>query len=109
MSRLLVVNVRHEPYKSDPSLYVYVGRAGKGQDGTFGNPFRKEDYPKTCLKLYRDYLRKRCLEDGWFYMAVMKLGEQDKPLGCFCVKKDGSGECHAKILADFVEKGGLEA
>ena len=29
-----VVNIRKEAYD------VYIGRAGKGQDGYFGNPFR---------------------------------------------------------------------
>ena len=33
-----VVNIRKEAYD------VYIGRAGKGQDGYFGNPFRlKQD------------------------------------------------------------------
>ncbi len=105
-----VVNIRHEPYASDPSLYVYVGRAGKGQDGYFGNPHTlgkpcrecggKVHGRAECLALFSRYFRERVENDGEFYSRVVALA--GKTLGCFCVKKDGSGDCHAKIIADFV-------
>lgn len=101
---LRVVNIRHKPWCEDPTSYVYCGRPGKGLSGQFGNPYSREAYGDECLELFRDYLRHRAHNDGPFYHALMKLAEQDKPLGCFCVRKDGSGKCHAKIIAAFVEE-----
>lgn len=50
-----VVNLRHEPYD------VYIGCAGHGQDGYFGNPFpltREADRPAVIEK-YRQYFSDR--------------------------------------------------
>lgn len=46
-----VVNIRKEAYD------VYIGRAGKGQDGYFGNPFRlKQDMDRGgTLAGFREY------------------------------------------------------
>ena len=93
------VNIRHEPYKSDRSLYVYCGRAGHGEEGYFGNPFQK-DFTFNGLdafKLYEYYLAGRCEIDDEFKLKV--AGLYGKTLGCFCVNAKGEGKCHAKSLA----------
>ena len=117
-TRTRVVNIRHEPYQSDPSLYVYVGRAGHGKDGTFGNPHPLgvhsqcmecfiEDFPPVfhdgpgCLAAFRSYFLERVKKDTAFRARVLAL--RGRALGCFCVRKDGSGECHAKIIAEWVD------
>ena len=50
-----VVNIRKEAYD------VYIGRAGKGQDGYFGNPFRlKQDMDRGgTLAGFREYFYRR--------------------------------------------------
>lgn len=54
-----VVNLRKEDYD------VYIGRAGKGQEGYFGNPFRI-DFNETregSIEKYRRYFYERIKND----------------------------------------------
>jgi hypothetical protein len=84
---------------ADPQ-YVYIGRAGKGMSGDFGNPIvleRESDRDKV-LQEYRIYLEKRVEEDVDFRTKVMDL--RDKTLVCFCKPKP----CHGDILVEMVEK-----
>ena len=93
-----VVNLYKEPYD------VYIGRAGKGKSGYFGNPILKgkrclycgmiHDESGTTLDCYRDYLNKRIKEDAEFKANVKAL--KGKILGCFCKPKP----CHGDILAE---------
>ena len=88
------VNLRTEKYD------IYIGRAGHGQEGLFGNPFRVGIHGARgeCVKLFRD----------WFYsehpraVDMRKLvQERIKPndrLGCFCKPN----ACHGDIIAEFV-------
>lgn len=97
-----VVNIRLHDYD------VYMGRAGKGHDGYFGNPHRRVDGPPgSTLDAFRDYFFERVEEDPEFRARVMAL--RGKRLGCFCVDKPwlpgtpGMFFCHAQIIAQFIE------
>lgn len=91
------VNLRNEKYT------VYVGRAGRGQHGMFGNPF----------VVGRDGERGECVRKfaAWFYSSdpdatYMRdmVRTHIKPtdvLGCFC--KPAS--CHGDIIAAYVNAG----
>lgn len=91
-----VVNLHKEYYE------VYIGRAGKGQDGYFGNPVRIGYKCPVCssvhssggdtLPCYEKYLRDRLFHDETFRLSVKNL--LGKVLGCFCKPKP----CHGDIL-----------
>ena len=108
-----LVNIRYAPsnWQANPD-YVYIGRAGKGQDGYFGNPFVLEKgMPRgATLQFYRSYLTKRLSEDAEFKRRVLEL--QGKTLVCFCAPKegldihDGTDEnyiCHGQILVAMLD------
>lgn len=104
-----VVNIYHKvPYD------VYVGRAGKGQDGYFGNPSRvdttcpecKERHtkPGETLSCFKRYFERRLQDDPVFAYKVSQL--RGKTLACFCRPKDGfKGQlrCHAQIIAAYLD------
>lgn len=88
-----VVNIRTDKYE------VYIGRAGKGKDGYFGNPFHLEDEEdrERILVLYKDYFNIRIEEDEEFKNKVEGL--KGKTLGCFCKPK----LCHGDIIVEYLE------
>lgn len=93
-----VVNLRHETYD------VYVGRAGKGQGGTFGNPYTVQEYAERALPMFEAYFKERIGVDPAFREAVLAL--KDKRLGCFCRPKSGfrgKYRCHAQFLAAWLD------
>jgi len=88
------VNIRCSDYD------VYIGRAGKGQDGYFGNPFRLragEDRSAT-IQRYRKYFYERLETDPEFKCRVHEL--KDKTLGCFCKPYP----CHGDVIAEYLNK-----
>ena len=86
-----VVNLRRGEFD------VYIGRAGKGQDGYFGNPFRVGQVPREqVLNRFRMYFETRLATDPEFKRRV--LGLRGKRLGCFCKPAD----CHGDIIAAWV-------
>ena len=90
-----VVNLRKEPYD------VYIGRAGHGLDGYFGNPYplpvgADQVARDECLKKYKRYFWKRVRTDPEFYERVMAL--EGKTLGCFCKPKT----CHGDVIVAFL-------
>ena len=99
--RTRVVNLRKEPYD------IYIGRAGKGQDGYFGNPIARGKSCPVCGKIhlaagdtipcYECYFKRRIKEDEKFFRRIMELG--GKTLGCFC--KPGPG--HGDVIAFYVD------
>jgi len=107
-----VVNLNHRPA---PKYDIYVGRQGRGQSGYFGNPHqigecrscvakfkvKTEHTPDECLALYEAYFFERVANDGEFRTGLMKL--RGKVLACFCVKRDGTGRCHALVIARFLD------
>jgi hypothetical protein len=87
------VNLRKEEYD------VYIGRAGHGQDGYFGNPFplRPNESRGSTLEKYREYFYNRLKKDPEFLKRVLELkGER---LGCFCKPQP----CHGDIIAEWLD------
>lgn len=93
-----VVNIRIYP----GSDYVYIGRAGNGQDGYFGNPVVVGKPCPECgsihsergqtLPCFETYARRRMWEDDIYASRVRSL--KGKKLGCFC----WPAPCHGNIL-----------
>lgn len=87
-----VVNLRRDEYD------VYIGRAGRGQDGYFGNPYRvgiDGTGPEVLGKFKRLFLDK--IEGNpEFKRRVLEL--KGKRLGCFCKPNP----CHGDIIAAWV-------
>ena len=93
MEKTTVVNVRRSKYD------VYMGRAGHGHDGYFGNPFSigiDGDRDKV-IALYREYFYKRLRIDPEFAARIEEL--RDTRLGCYCKPKD----CHCDIIVEYLE------
>ena len=81
---------------------VYVGRAGRGDDGYFGNPFplgRGEDRGSSLVK-YKAYFDQRVLVDEEFKARVLAL--KGKRLVCFCKPH----ACHGDVIAMWVDAQG---
>lgn len=97
-----VVNLRHAAYD------VYIGRAGRGADGYFGNPYRVGYKCARCGRLhlsgsetmscFRGYFYERLARDDAFRTRVLQL--KGKKLGCFC-KPDA---CHGDVIVEYLEK-----
>lgn len=97
-----VANMRRgEPYD------VYVGRAGRGMTGLFGNPYKVGEFCQRCrqrhesggetLPCFRAYFEERVKYDRAFRLQVLRL--RGKTLGCFCVPQP----CHAVIIAEWID------
>ena len=92
-----VVNLRKERYT------VYIGRAGNGLDGFFGNPVKLNSTCPICkgmhetrgstLGCYEQYLRTKLVSSISFTRRFEALTNEDI-LGCFC-KPDA---CHGDIM-----------
>lgn len=87
-----VVNLKESSYD------VYIGRAGKGQDGYFGNPFRLiiERHRLAVLEQYKAYFYERINTDPEFKRRILEL--KGKRLGCFCKPK----ACHGDVIAEYL-------
>lgn len=79
---------------------MYIGRAGKGQDGYFGNPFRlKQDMIRGgTLAGFREYFYRRLMNDAEYRRRVHEL--QGKTLGCFCKPHP----CHGDIIKEYLDR-----
>lgn len=88
-----IVNIRQENYD------IYIGRAGKGQDGYFGNPIRlNANEPRgATLERYEAYFYKRLKEDKEFRGRIHAL--KGKILGCFCKPHP----CHGDIIKKYLD------
>lgn len=86
----IVVNLRAKPYD------VYIGRAGKGFDGYFGNPYRVEIHGDKAISLFKKYFISRLNSDLDFRRRVLEL--RGKRLGCFCKPRP----CHGDIIAEWI-------
>lgn len=91
-----VVNLRKEPYD------VYIGRAGKGQGGYFGNPFTlmgsSDQERHMVLVQYRLWFEVKIKTDPEFKQRIQSL--KGKRLGCFCKPK----ACHGDVIAEYLNK-----
>jgi len=89
-----VVNLFKEPYD------VYIGRAGKGKSGYFGNPIplkKGEERGSTLLK-FREYFENRIKTDPEFKQNILSL--HGKTLGCFCSPQ----ACHGGIIVEYINQ-----
>jgi hypothetical protein len=92
-SKTTVANLRREPYD------VYIGRAGHGQDGYFGNPIRlgRKNTREDVLHQYAKWFAERVRTDADFRRRVLAL--RGKRLGCFCKPL----ACHGDVIAVWVD------
>lgn len=96
-----VIHIRDAPYDwpNNPQ-YVYIGRAGQGFSGVFGNPFKTIDHRvkgayfsrEESLRLYSEWLDSRIAYDKDFRKKVKGL--YNKTLVCFCKPR----ACHGDYL-----------
>lgn len=78
---------------------VYIGRAGKGLDGYFGNPFMLgSESREVVLDRYREWAKDRIYRDPEFRARVKAL--HGKRLFCFCAPLG----CHGDILETLARK-----
>ena len=101
MSATRVVNLHHSVYD------VYIGRAGKGVEGLFGNPCRVGSRCPECRAYHEDggstlpcferYFLHRVEHDRDFRKAVLSL--KGLRLGCFCHPKP----CHGNIISTWID------
>lgn len=106
-----VVNIKrlplHDQFDMRPGD-VYIGRAGHGKTGTFGNPFvvgkmcsrchRYHATRESTLPCYEAYLNERAEKDSNFRAELLNL--RNKRLGCFC-KPDA---CHGDVIVRWLER-----
>ena len=90
----VVVNIYEEQFDA------YIGRAGRGEDGYFGNPFRMGNRisREDAVKRFHGYFADRIERDSEFKQRVLAL--KGKRLGCFCKPK----ACHGDVIADWLNK-----
>lgn len=90
-----VVNI-----KTGARYDVYCGRAGHGQDGYFGNPFRLQSGESrgATLERFKDYFLERLKSDPEYAERISKL--KNKVLACFCHPLP----CHCDIIADYLNQ-----
>lgn len=88
-----VINIKSgQPYDQ------YIGRAGHGQDGYFGNPFVREpnESPGATLHRFKGYFYDRLAKDVVFRARVHAL--KGKTLACFCKPN----ACHGDIIVEYL-------
>ncbi|MBI2365307.1 MAG: DUF4326 domain-containing protein [Deltaproteobacteria bacterium] len=90
----VVVNIYMEQFD------VYIGRAGRGKDGYFGNPFRMGNGTSRdhAVDAYRKYFTDRIEKDSEFKRRALAL--KGKRLGRFC----RPNACHGDVMADWLNK-----
>jgi hypothetical protein len=83
-----------------PANGAYVGRAGHGLDGYFGNPYRliRDVTREQVLYAYAAYFARRMATDPEFRGRVEML--RDKVLVCFCSPLP----CHADVIAEWLNR-----
>lgn len=85
---------------------VYIGRAGRGRGGCFGNPFPLTNGSfgerERVLAQYREHFYERLKTDADFASNVESC--RGKTLWCFCSPLP----CHGDIIAEFLNGSGRE-
>jgi hypothetical protein len=101
--RTTVANLKHLGGKVPPGA-VYVGRAGHGESGYFGNPYTVQTHGASALPRFKAYFEGRLASDPEFHVAVQRL--RGKTLVCFCRPQggfQGRVRCHAQIIAAYLD------
>jgi hypothetical protein len=101
-----IVNAHHfaEPGKQDrrpplPEPWVYVGRSVPwGGPSPLGNPYSVQEHGTRALELYKGWLRERLKRRDPTVLAALRAIPADAHLVCHCVRPDGSGGCHARVV-----------
>lgn len=75
---------------------IYIGRAGHGHDGYFGNPYW-EGMREENIRRFREYFANRIETDSEFRQRVLAL--RGKRLGCFCAPRP----CHGDVYVQWLE------
>ena len=91
-----IVNLYHDKYD------IYIGRAGRGKEGYYGNPFfiKSDISREETIKQFSKYFTQRINKDSEFKKRILEL--KGKTLGCFCKPS----ACHGDIVVDWLEHGG---
>lgn len=77
---------------------VYIGRAGKGHDGYFGNPIPLCGKDRQfVLDAYKKYFYARLEIDNDFKERIQSL--KGKTLGCFCFPE----LCHGMVIIEYLD------
>lgn len=96
-----VVNLRTSPHYD-----VYIGRAGHGKDGYFGNPHPVNQPCPLCqtshargeaIIAYMKTFKQRIQTDPEFRRRELAL--KGKRLGCFCKPRD----CHGDVIVAWLQ------
>lgn len=94
-----VINIRDAPrgWMDDPK-YTYIGRAGAGFSGEWGNPYviSFEKHRDKVLDLYKIWLDRQSRE----YKLRMIHDLEGQILVCFCSPK----RCHGDIIIELINK-----
>lgn len=81
---------------------IYIGRAGRYQDGMLGNPFDVETYGRALsLELYRVYLYRRAELDCEFKRRLLEC--DGKTLSCPGNCKVRGLACHGDIIIEWLD------
>lgn len=101
----MVVNIFNVPDWKEKG-FIYIGRPGKGEKGTFGNPIIKGTKCQICglnhavpgdtVPCYEVWLRRYLLTDPLFLEPL-----RDKTLVCFCQLNN---PCHGHIIEKILEE-----
>jgi len=106
-----VIHIKDAPknWRSNPD-YVYIGRAGKGLSGYFGNPHKVgrclvcnvEHTQGEAAEAFSETLKRQVMESVQFHQAVLQL--RGKNLVCFCKSRERPDtKCHGDIYVAFLE------
>ena len=99
MTRVIHIKDTPSNYKENKE-YVYIGRAGKGESGYFGNPFPLKNYKNRveCMEAFKKYFYDRIENDEEYRNKIMEL--KDKILVCFCAPQ----LCHGNLIVEYLNK-----
>lgn len=92
-----VVNLYREKYD------IYIGRAGMGQDGYFGNPFKILNGNRGSTKeQFIQYFNDRILNDPVFRLRI-ETELRNNILGCFCKQPHKEVWCHGDVYVEYLD------
>jgi hypothetical protein len=89
---------------------IYIGRAGNGENGFWGNPIKVNAVCSKCKQLhetrgstlacYETYLRTKLETSSVFKLRFMAL-DADDVLGCFCSPEPCHGDIMIKVWQEL--------
>src|SRR5687768_17066443 len=104
MPKTTVRNIR-SAHVGAPGKLIYIGRAGKGQDGYFGNPHpigyceqcKTTHNREQCIEAYKQDFLLRMKNDPEFKQRILAL--KGHILLCFCAPLP----CHGDVIAQYLD------